>query len=132
MIRLSHVLTDTSDGSNFGSNWQKSSSNGLRVTLARTLRRPLKSIEMKIIDLSVNEWVNIPMRHAHNDCIDTFASSCINDHFHCWNKNFASFETETFFWAPFFLQIIFESKWKEYRFKNLQLNIFFQFTSMLE
>lgn len=55
MIRLSCVLTDTSDGSNFGSNWQKSSSNGLRVTLARTLRRPLKSIEMKIIDLKVSE-----------------------------------------------------------------------------
>lgn len=50
------------------------------------------------------------MRHAHNDCVDTFAGSCINDHFHCWNKNLASFETETFFWTPFFLQIIFESK----------------------
>lgn len=43
-VNLYLILTPTSDGSNFGSNLQKISSNGLRVTLARTLRRPLRKI----------------------------------------------------------------------------------------
>ena len=109
--RVDETLTETSEGSSFGSNWQNNSSSGLRVTLARTLRRPLNQ------GRQTHPWKrrrntahrDEPMRHAHDHCVNAFACCGINDHFHGWDQHFASLETETLFRAPFLLQVIFES-----------------------
>ena len=117
---LYSLFTETSDGSSFGSNWQNNSSSGLRVTLARTLRRPLEKYCKQVLLSFSQQDENKPMWHAHDNGVNAFACSCIDNHLHCWDENFATFETKAFFWTPFLFQIIFESKANNIVRRNLE------------